>query len=363
LRDPGWRAEEAGKVARRATEWAETHQKRFQHDFPAISTYLPVMGEPDLEFYNKHYGFLPVHLTGERMTVGRAHPRRCRFCGKQGPDVTFLKEAHALPEMVGNKTLFSLHECDACNELFGRTIEYHFGRWTGFQRTTSAVTGKNGVPQYQSKDGNVQWDVGAEGANIVFKGDIGPVKVDVEGRKVTISGEVQPYIPRFAYKCLVKMALSVMPEEDVAHFAYAFPWLREVDPAKDRHPGGFFRVMQSFTNGFKPFRWPTYILLRRKNDGDEIPHYSFVLAWGNYSHQIFIPFSAKDAHLRGRQITLPPFPNLYESDPARKVTRWDDDLGSLEKTEVKVQTVTYHMDSIVEKPITPAPETPLEPRG
>ena len=209
----------ARKVARRATRWAEPHQNRFQHDFPAFSTYLLVMGEPDFEFYDKHYDKLPVHLTGGRMTVGRPHPRRCRFCGKQGPDVTFLKEAHALPEMVGNKTLLSLHECDACNELFGRTIEYQFGRWTGFQRTTSAVTGKNGVPQYHSKDGNVRWDVGAEGANIVFKGDLGPVKVDFEGRKVTISGEVQPYIPRFAYKCLVKMALSVIPEEDVAHFA------------------------------------------------------------------------------------------------------------------------------------------------
>ena len=29
--------------------------------------------------------------------------KRCRFCGKTGPEVKFSKKAHAIPEFLGNK--------------------------------------------------------------------------------------------------------------------------------------------------------------------------------------------------------------------------------------------------------------------
>jgi hypothetical protein len=49
------------------------------------------------------------------------------FCGEISPEVTFKLEAHALPEALGNKSLTTTHECDACNQGFGRGIENDFG--------------------------------------------------------------------------------------------------------------------------------------------------------------------------------------------------------------------------------------------
>jgi hypothetical protein len=37
--------------------------------------------------------------------------------------VSVLKEAHALPESISNKSLFTYYECDACNQAFGEGCE------------------------------------------------------------------------------------------------------------------------------------------------------------------------------------------------------------------------------------------------
>jgi hypothetical protein len=42
----------------------------------------------------------------------------CRFCGGSGDDVTSRKEAHTVPEGLGNKLIFSADECDGCNLKF-----------------------------------------------------------------------------------------------------------------------------------------------------------------------------------------------------------------------------------------------------
>jgi hypothetical protein len=51
------------------------------------------------------------------------------FCGESSPEDTFKLEAHALPEALGNKSLTTTYECDACNQGFGRGIENDFGHW------------------------------------------------------------------------------------------------------------------------------------------------------------------------------------------------------------------------------------------
>jgi hypothetical protein len=53
---------------------------------------------------------------GEKIFLGDKNSRICRFCGQAKPEVSFRKEAHALPESIGNKSLFTYYECDACNQ-------------------------------------------------------------------------------------------------------------------------------------------------------------------------------------------------------------------------------------------------------
>jgi hypothetical protein len=51
-----------------------------------------------------------------KRTLKPRRERVCRFCGLGADKTKFNKDAHAIPELLGNKHLLSDSECDACNE-------------------------------------------------------------------------------------------------------------------------------------------------------------------------------------------------------------------------------------------------------
>ena len=65
-------------------------------------------------YYAEHYSIVRQWSLqpGDKIFLGDRQNRRCRFCGKTTPEVSFRKEAHALPECVGNKSLFTYYECE-----------------------------------------------------------------------------------------------------------------------------------------------------------------------------------------------------------------------------------------------------------
>jgi hypothetical protein len=68
-----------------------------------------------LRFYTDHYDqlfFRGLGGTNKQMVLG-TKPYKCRFCGGERPARTFRKRAHAVSELLGNKVLKSLYECDA----------------------------------------------------------------------------------------------------------------------------------------------------------------------------------------------------------------------------------------------------------
>lgn len=87
-------------------------------------------------FYDANYDTVAwVFLKGPgKIYVGRKDLQTCRYCGKSKPAVTFKKEAHAFPELIGNHVLIALDECDSCNEQFSTSVEDHFAKFTGLQR-------------------------------------------------------------------------------------------------------------------------------------------------------------------------------------------------------------------------------------
>src|ERR1700736_389326 len=93
---------------------------------------IPVVTEAlnALQFYEHNYTTLMFRqLTGSRPIILGAKPFRCRFCSGQPPERTFRKRAHAVSELLGNKVLRSLYECDACNERFS-TFEDDLAKMT-----------------------------------------------------------------------------------------------------------------------------------------------------------------------------------------------------------------------------------------
>jgi hypothetical protein len=92
----------------------------------AIDPIVPVQGIPvetgalkALQFYAQNYTNLMFRgFGGNKQIILGSKPFKCRFCGGKPPERTFKKRAHAVSELLGNKVMKSLYECDTCNERF-----------------------------------------------------------------------------------------------------------------------------------------------------------------------------------------------------------------------------------------------------
>jgi len=89
----------------------------------AVEPTLPVQGlavETEalkaLQFYLHNYTTLMFTGLGPRnkKIILGSKPFGCRFCGGKPPKRTFDKRAHAVSELLGNKIMVSLYECDDC---------------------------------------------------------------------------------------------------------------------------------------------------------------------------------------------------------------------------------------------------------
>ena len=86
-----------------------------------------------LQFYDQHYDFIVQYMLkspGKDIFLPTAEQNACRFCKKKSPEVTFKLKAHAIPELLGNQTLFSTYDCNSCNQCFGQGIENDLGNWS-----------------------------------------------------------------------------------------------------------------------------------------------------------------------------------------------------------------------------------------
>lgn len=267
------------------------------------------------EFYDRNYDVLQTwHLRpGSLEFLGTKGEGKCRFCLKIFPEVTFRNEAHAIPESIGNKSLFSYYECDSCNALFGKGIENDFGNWSKPIRTMLRVRGKNGVPSIKKTNGEWRIDGSPEGLKIGPNPEAVPFQDDRENKRLIFTLERDPYIPVAVLKTFIKMGLSIFPEEDMESFDFARRWIL----SEDHTVGAISKqtLIHTFMPGALSSDFITLMTYRRKADELLVPHAFFVVAVANEMFQVFLP-SSKDAHLAGKSVSLMRLPNLSDLEPA-----------------------------------------------
>ena len=205
-----------------------------------------------------------------RTEIGDKENQVCRFCRKSKPEVSFRSDAHAIPESLGNKSLFTNYECDRCNQFFGRGIENDFGTWSNIKRYGNA-------PDYVLEKNRFQFEV-KQGA----------------------------YTPVAVLKTFVRIGLTLMPVEEVPNFSEALDWIQEEDHTKSRVEKRL--VIRTSLPGMKLDRAHP-ILLIRKAAVMGVPYAFLVLAYGSDMFQVCPP-SLQDRSIYGRNPTLPPFPIL-----------------------------------------------------
>lgn len=258
-----------------------------------------------------------IYCPAEKM-VGRKpkNDRQCRFCGNKSPYASFHKIAHIIPELLGNHYLVSDYECDDCNEKFGR-YENDFSNYLGIVRTIQSAKGKK-QPKFKPNK-----HISMETVNDPIDGEIVEIKrndptdnvfeFDKETNQTTIHFKLLPYTPLKIYKCLLKIALSILDERDMQNYKFA---LDVINTTKyDGDSKGFHYITKySMPYSFQ-YASPTSLLFRKKNPEDALVTHIFVLNALNMIFHIPIPLHVQDIrHYNSEGVTQKICPPIFGTD-------------------------------------------------
>jgi hypothetical protein len=269
-------------------------------------------------YYGEHYQIVQTFSVqpGKKIFLGNKQDRKCRFCRGTESSVSFRNEAHALPECIGNKSLFTYYECDICNKAFGDGCENDFGNWSLPMRTMSGIRGKSGIPNIKQGP-NGAWRVEGDPAGLRFSVDEteGFWEDDKSNKTLKLHLRRAPYCPAMVVQAMVKMALSIMPEEEIPNFQQVLDWIR---------PGSSLAPMASptpfvhtFISGPMASDCITVALLTRRHDHLVAPYCQLLLLYGHEMLQMVISSIEKDQHHYGKQMLFYRFPCFRDEGVSR----------------------------------------------
>lgn len=266
----------------------------------------------------------------------KSEPRKCRFCGKSTPEVSFESDAHAVPHLIGNRVLKTLYECDCCNKQLFSKMEEQFDAYTRLYHVFCHVS-RNGntVNSYKchskSKAGVC---VSGEWTDVNFcVGEDLTSRVNQQDKTITISG-VRSYNPLAVFKAVVKMALSIMPDSDLNNIEDTFRWLRTSDIHLSH-----LKLSIRLYEGVHDFNGECMIYKRKDNHKDNVPCYLFGLKYNNLFIQIHIPLCKEDRYIQG-PISVPVIPCQMDAEGIRYL-HYLNDMSSNQKVSKEKVSISY----------------------
>lgn len=300
---------------------------------------LPKHIKDTIAFYESKYDVLTYQQNASganAKSVPSDEQTTCRYCGKGSPEVRFKTDCHALVDSIGNRHLFVEDECDTCNNLFGSSIENHFGKWSLPYRVVSCIRGKKGYPSIKRTHLGWRIDSSASGLEISMVSDYPIASLDPERRIAQLDQLPRdPFIPIAVYKTFVRMALALMSRDELANFQPVIAWIRQSDHTNQLE-NVCAKVLYSYIPQIAPPDTVAAALARRHTDELHYPYMVFVLLFSNYIFQVFVP---SPKHLQNNDFTGTFFPLLYGPDPEKPIKPQVIDLSKMET--VRNETVPF----------------------
>lgn len=220
-------------------------------------------------------------------------PRICRFCSKPEGAVSFRNKAHAVSDLLGRNDFLIFDECDKCNALFS-SWEAQMSQFFMPYLATIGIRGKKEIPAFYSRLENKS----AETRTIMKKDRTGKfnitmdslndLQIDAEHKTVAVKFR-QPPLSRFlVFKALSKIALSLLPPEEVSANRDVFEWLLDhKNSSIPSIPGTYITVL-------KKIMWPKPVAelfqstIDFSKEHNAFPKYTLVLRFANLVVQIFL---------------------------------------------------------------------------
>ncbi len=260
-----------------------------------------------------------------------ASQRRCRFCGRRGGEATFRNDAHIIPYALGNKFLVSDFECDECNNKFGR-YENDLVNYLGIERTILRTPGRKKMPGFLSRDliGSKEKILDSfEAIKIEGKNSESTFNYDPITGQTTLLYTKPPYVPINVYRAFLKMALSLISEADVPKYSKAFKFLLSENPISQfkRLPLCCYRLPNAYQQPFA-------LLFRKLDENLSATTHSFVLFYGSFMFQIFLPFNSDDIR-HYKLMTVPVMPPLFDGSGDEKWNHLYYTITDMSSNEIK----------------------------
>lgn len=261
------------------------------------------------DFYNDNYVILCCHFFNQNdyTRLGNDKQKICRFCGRKEPEVSFNQFPHVIPELVGNKYLGSYYECNKCNKFFGQYLEAEYANCFNFQHNLFKVHGKRGVPIYESKGIKAKWKRNGEKEYFVIC-----VQQDENNRfdkgEMIIDANTSPsFMPIAVFKCIVKMAISLLPEGISEYYKETIEWILD-KKHKNFYQNKQLLVRAKIIPGYNVVKFPCAIIYKRKKHSYCLPDLIFHLTYEGITYIIEVPDNNSLACCNIRNVPFPIVP-------------------------------------------------------
>jgi len=128
---------------------------------------------------------------------------------------------------MGNESLITYEECNDCNTFFSGSLENNLSEFINPVRTVLGMAGKTGVPKYKSVTSRIE----RTGDHMEIKQYLSdPIAhMDQANNALHTPLTVKSFIPIALYKCLTKMALTIMPASELSAYTNALDGFRNPD--------------------------------------------------------------------------------------------------------------------------------------
>ena len=281
----------------------------------------------------------------EKIYLGNKNDKKCRFCQKDNSETKFNNKAHIIPEFMGNKAYFSYFECDSCNEYFSR-YETALSSYGGILNTFSKVKGKKGYPKH--KGINEQTETIVENDNIMIRindplGDSEEnskksIIYNKEKKVLTFNTNKCSYVPMDAYKALIKIGFCMLNHETLSDYETTRNWLLGKEELNIQPNNPLYCIYQKIGGRLFPHPWAVLMEKKKEFYNTPCPTHSFLLFYGLFAFQIFIPGNVKDDWIWKEDRVILPIENhisLSEVDSNGKVKLGVDRIDFSSKELIK----------------------------
>ena len=247
----------------------------------------------------------------------------CRFCGNDPLHTKFDSSSHAIPELLGNKKLYSLCECRKCNTKFGEVFEDSFGKFVLPFKIISQIYGKKNFIHHKESNDELLMKKNRsifasefDNVHTIIIGNPDSSMISQTENGFVMKIERQTYIPQLVYFTLLKMAYGIIPNKYYEAFIISSLELGYIvrDATFIRNKTDMMHYVNpgflEFVPGEPAFTTSCYIYIKKDTSSLKYADFFFIVTFGNFSLQIAVPTDEeRRSNKRATAIPLSHFEN------------------------------------------------------